>query len=153
MTNYPQRADFVTLTPVLRAQLEAAGFRVRAETVENITAHIQQKRFDVAFWTSHTAPGGDPGFLLEQYARSTAPLNVMGWRSAPLDALLDRLRETEGADARAALARDAQRLVLDGAAIVPLLTPVWHVGLSRRLAGYEPFPSDYYIVRADLAVR
>jgi peptide/nickel transport system substrate-binding protein len=153
LVNYPQRVDFLTLTPVLRAQLEAVGFVVRSETVENITAHLQQRRFDVAFWTMHVAPGGDGGFVLEQYLRASAPLNVMGYRSPALDRLLDRLRETEGAEPRARLIREIQGVLRLDVPMSFLMTPVWHVGLSARLAEYVPFPTDYYIVRADLAAR
>ena len=31
-----------------------------------------------------------------------------------------------------------------------LVTPEWHVGLSPALAGYEPWGSDYYVIRPDL---
>ncbi len=153
LTNYPQRPDFLTLTPVIRAQLEAVGFRVRAESIDNITPYLQQKRFDLAFWTMHTAPGGDGAFALEQYLRANAPLNVMGYANAKLDSMLDRLRWTSGFDARVALIRDAQREVLLDAPMIFLITPVWHVGLSARVAGYEPYPSDYYIVRSDLTLK
>lgn len=30
-----------------------------------------------------------------------------------------------------------------------LVTPEWHVGLSDRLKTYEPWGSDYYVIRAD----
>jgi hypothetical protein len=34
------------------------------------------------------------------------------------------------------------------------MTPVWHTGLSARLPGYnyKPYPSDYYIVQADMGL-
>lgn len=150
LTAYPQRPDFLTIMPVVKAHLEQVGFRVRAETTEAITPQLQAKRFDAAFWAMHTAPGGDGAFVLEQYLRSSGPLNFMSYASTALDATLDRLRETEAPEARAALLRQAHAPLFEDAPIAFLLTPVWHVGLSRRLAGYEPFPSDYYILRADL---
>jgi peptide/nickel transport system substrate-binding protein len=153
LTAYPQRPDFVTLLPVVKAQLEAIGFRLRTESREAITPFLQQKQFDLSFWAMHTAPGGDGGFVFEQYLRSTAPLNFMSYASPRLDAILDRLRERDEPAARAALLREAHAPLLEDAPIVFLITPHWHVGLSRRLADYQPFPSDYYIVRADLTAR
>lgn len=153
LTNYPQRPDFLSLTPVVRAQLEAIGVGVRVETVDNITPHLMRKSFDLAFWTMHTAPGGDGAFALEQYLRSDAPVNVMGYASAAMDAVIDRLRATAGAEARAELVREAARLAIADAPIVFLLTPSWQVGLSARVAGYEPYPSDYYVVRDDLLLK
>lgn len=153
LTAYPQRPDFLTILPVVKAQLEQAGFRVRAETTEAITPQLQAKRFDAAFWAMHTAPGGDGAFVLEQYLRSSGPLNFMSYASPAFDATLDRLRETEAPQARADLMRAAHEPLFADAPIAFLLTPVWHIGLSRRLAGYEPSPSDYYILRADLSAQ
>ncbi len=153
LTAYPQRPDFLTLGPVLRAQLERIGFRVRLETSEAITPQLQSKRFDMAFWAMHAAPGGDGADVLEQYLRSQGPTNFTGLADAGIDAALDRLRAIEAAPARAAALRTAETLVFARAPVVYLMTPVWHVGLSARVADYVPYPSDYYIVRADLRAR
>lgn len=153
LTAYPQRPDFVTLAPVLRAQLERLGFRVRLETSEAITPQLQAKRFDMAFWAMHAAPGGDGAYVLEQYLRSQGPTNFTGIADASIDAALDRLRTTDAPAARIAALRATEALVFAQAPVVYLMTPVWHIGLSARVADYVPYPSDYYIVRADLRAR
>ena len=153
LTTYPQRPDLITLAPVIRAGLERVGFRVRIETSEAITPLLQAKRFDASLWAMHAAPGGDGAFVFEQYLRSTGPSNFMSFADRGVDAALDRLREIDAAPARAAALRDIERRVFEQAPIVYLMTPVWHVGLSARAADYVPYPSDYYVVRADLRVR
>jgi peptide/nickel transport system substrate-binding protein len=153
LTAYPQRPDFLTLAPVLRAQLERLGFRVRLETSEAITPQLQAKRFDMAFWAMHAAPGGDGAFVFEQFLRSRGPTNFAGLADAGIDAALDRLRPVDAPAARAAGLRAAEALVFAQAPIVYLMTPVWHVGLSARVADYVLYPSDYYVVRADLRAR
>jgi peptide/nickel transport system substrate-binding protein len=150
LTAYPQRPDFLTLAPVVRAQLEALGLRLRTEIVEAITPALQAGRFDLAFWTTHVAPGGDPAFALEQYARTGAPLNVMGLADAALDSTLDQLAAADAPAARHAVAREAAAMLNDSLPILPLLTPEWHVGHTARLAGYRPWPSDYHILHAGL---
>ena len=147
LTVYPQRPDFATLAPLLRAQWEALGVRVRTEAVEAITPILRQGRFEAAFWTNHTAPGGDPGFALEQYFRSSGPLNFPGARDPVLDAKLDGLRAAPP-EARHAMAREAGLRLNENLPALFLLTPQWHVGVSARLAGYQPYPSDYYILHA-----
>jgi len=150
LTAYPQRPDFLTLAPVVRAQLEALGVRLRTEVVEAITPAVQAGRFDISFWTTHVAPGGDPAFALEQYARTKAPLNVMGFSDPALDALLERLAAAAESEVRHALAREAALMLNAALPIIPLLTPEWHVGLSARLSGYRPWPSDYHILHAEI---
>ncbi|UFN47484.1 ABC transporter substrate-binding protein [Roseomonas sp. OT10] len=145
---YPQRPDFLALAPLVRAQWEALGLRVATRVVENGTAALQSGDFDLLFWTTHVAPGGDPSFAFEQYARTGAPLNGMGFSDPALDGVLDRLRSEPGTEARATLAREAGARLNALAPVLFLLTPEWHLGTSARLGTYEPFPSDYYILHA-----
>jgi peptide/nickel transport system substrate-binding protein len=153
LTTYPQRPDLIALAPVIRANLERVGFRVRIEVSEAISPLLQAKRFDASLWAMHAAPGGDGAFAFEQYLRSTGPSNFMSFADAALDADLDRLREIDAPQARAAALRALEARVFAQAPIVYLMTPVWHVGLSARAADYVPYPSDYYVVRADLRAR
>lgn len=152
LTAYPQRPDFATLAPLVRAQWEALGIRIRTEAVEAITPAMQQGRFEAAFWTNHTAPGGDPSFTLEQYFRSNGPLNWLGAQDPALNATLDALREA-APDARHALAREAALRLNETSPAIFLLTPAWHVGVSARLSGYDPYPSDYYILHQGMRIR
>ena len=55
-----------------------------------------------------------------------------------------------GAGWRAELALDAQERLFETVPVVFLVSPEWHVGLSERLAGYEPWGSDYHVLRADI---
>jgi peptide/nickel transport system substrate-binding protein len=153
LTAYPQRPDFLTLGPVVKAQLEPLGFAVRVETVEAITPLLQSRRFDMGFWAMHAAPGGDGAYVLEQFLRSGAATGFSGLADPAIDAAIDRLREIDLPEARAAAVRGIEKLVFARTPLVYLMTPVWHVGLSARAADYVPYPSDYYVVRADLRVR
>ena len=51
---------------------------------------------------------------------------------------------------RTAIALAAQEQLFEDAPVTFLVSPEWHVGLSERLAGYEPWGSDYYVIRADM---
>ena len=153
LTSYPQRPDLPVLAPVVRANLERVGFRVRLESTEAITPQLQAKRFDAAFWAMHAAPGGDGAFVLEQYVRTGAATNFMSFASPGVDAAIDALRKIDAPDARNAAVRGIEAQLFAEAPIVALMTPVWHVGLSARATDYVPYPSDYYVVRADLRQR
>jgi peptide/nickel transport system substrate-binding protein len=66
-----------------------------------------------------------------------------------MDGLVRQLAETNAPAARVEIARRIDALVATEAPVIPLITPEWYVGLSNRLAGYEPWGSDYSIVRSD----
>ena len=43
-------------------------------------------------------------------------------------------------------------ILFDDAPVSFLVTPQWYVGLSKRLSGYEPWGSDYHVLRADIGL-
>jgi peptide/nickel transport system substrate-binding protein len=149
---YPQRPDLVTYQPVIRAALEDIGIGVTTRLSEAATDTARSGDYDLLLWAQHTAPAGDPAFFLSLFLGSEGANNYTGWRNADFDALIARLGEEEDPSARAALAREAQALVASEVPVSFLVTPEWHVGLSERLAAYEPWGSDYYVIRPDLMI-
>ncbi|MSP67645.1 MAG: peptide-binding protein [Alphaproteobacteria bacterium] len=149
---YPRRPDLVTLQPILKSLLAAVGIQTKTLLSDGVSALAKSSDFDLLLWAQHTAPAGEPGFFLNAFFRSGAGNNHSRFRSPELDALLDRLAATEDPAQQADIARAAQELIFAAAPVAFLLTPEWHVGLSRRLQHYEPWGSDYYILRADLTV-
>lgn len=149
---YPQRPDLVSLQPVLRDQLMRLGIDVETRVVENAQAAAKEGSFDLLLWAQHTAPAGDPAFFPNVFLRSGAANNHARFASPALDQVLDRFTTASSAADRAAIAAEAEQIVFANAPVAYLLTPVWHVALSRRLATYEPWGSDYYVLRPDLEV-
>lgn len=149
---YPQRPDLVTLQPVLRAQFARLGIEVETRVAENPNQIASEGRFDLLLWAQHTAPAGDPAFFPNLFLRSGATNNHARFGSHALDAVLDRFAAASSAEARAEIAAEAERIVFAAAPVAYLLTPVWHVATSRRIVGYEPWGSDYHVIRADLVV-
>jgi len=101
-------------------------------------------------WAQHTAPAGDPAFFPNLFLRSGAANNHARFADPGLDALLDGFGRESDAERRAEIAARAEQRVFEMAPVVYLLTPVWHVAVSRRAAAYTPWGSDYHIVRPDL---
>ncbi len=150
---YPQRPDLVTFQPVIRAQLAALGIGIQTQIVEQASVPATSGDFDLLLWAQHTAPAGDPGFFLNAFFRTGAGNNYAGFTSPEVDRLLDSLADVGDFEKRVTLARDIQERLIAAAPVAFLLTPAWHVGLGPRLADYQPWGSDYYIIRADLRAR
>jgi peptide/nickel transport system substrate-binding protein len=149
---YPQRPDLVSLQPVLRAQLAAIGIAVETRVTEQAQALARSGEFDLLLWAQHTAPAGDPAFFPGGFLASGGGSNFGGAADTALDALVAAFAEADTVAARHAVARRIDAQVAETVPVLPLLTPEWHVGLSPRLAGYEPWGSDYFIMRADLGL-
>lgn len=149
---YPQRPDLVTFQPVIRAALAEIGIAVTTQVTEAPSDVAARGDFDLFLWAQHTAPAGDPGFFLSLFFETGASRNYSGWSNAEYDALIAKLRTEADPQARIELALRAQRIIAAETPVSFLVTPEWHVALSEKLAGYEMWGSDYYVIRPDLVL-
>ena len=147
---YPQRPDLVTMLPVVKAELARIGIAVDTQVVENISQVAAAGDFDIALWAQHTAPSGDAAFFLNSMLRSGASLNYAKYASPDFDAILNRFAAEGDPAKRVAIALDAQARLFADAPASFLVSPVWYVGMSKRLKNYEPWGSDYHVLRADI---
>lgn len=152
---YTFRSDFVIMAPLIKAQLEALGVVVSTR-VNDVGDFTNAAGFDLLLWAQHTLPAGDPNWFLETFFR-TGPVLDGNWQaqnfarhsSAAIDSALDQLASSSG-DARAAAAATAHKLILDETPATFLISPIWHVGVGRRVSSYEPWGSDYHVVRNEM---
>ena len=147
---YPQRPDLVTMLPVVKAQLARIGIGLDTQIVDNISEAAASGNFDIALWAQHTAPSGDPAFFLNSMLRSGASLNYAKYASPQFDAIIDRFATTGDPAKRIEIALDAQSKLFDDVPVSFLVSPVWYVGVSDKLKNYEPWGSDYHVLRADI---
>lgn len=147
---YPQRPDLVTMLPVVKAELSKLGFEVETGVVENTNEVATAGDFDVFLWAQHTAPSGDPAFFLNSMLRSGASLNHARYASPDFDAILDRFAVAGDSEKRAEIARDAQAKLFEDVPVSFLVSPDWYVGTSMRLENYQPWGSDYHVLRAEI---
>ena len=151
---YPHRPGLVIMQPEIKEQLEDIGITVDDvltgfDWPETATI-ISNRTFDLLMWAQHTLPAGDPLFFLNAHLRSDGGSNYANIQSATIDARLDALSVEENHDLRVLLSQAAQEAILEEMPVSNLVTPDWHVGLSECLKDYEPWGSDYYVIRSDL---
>lgn len=147
---YPQRPDLVTMLPVVKAALAKVGIDVGTQVVENLNEVAASGEFDIFLWAQHTAPSGDPAFFLNSMLRSDGPLNHARYRSDEFDAIIAGFSTSGDIERRAGIALDAQQKLFEDVPVTFLVSPAWHVGVSERLSGYEPWGSDYHVIRPDM---
>jgi peptide/nickel transport system substrate-binding protein len=149
---YPQRPELVTFQPVLVSEFRKLGIEVETRVVDNPQAVARDGAFDILLWAQHTAPAGDPAFFPGLFLRTGAANNFVRYSSPALDATLDRFSTAADVELRAEISLAAEKIVFADAPVAYLVTPSWHIVTSARLRGYEPWGSDYYIIRPDLRV-
>lgn len=149
-SNWP---DLMIYLPVMRQQLAQIGIEATPKIVESFLPIANSGDFDLLFRVTHTAPAGDPGFFANDGLRSTGSRNFGKYRSAELDAVLARMESEAAMEQRIASARELQRIVARDLPLATIAEVPFHIGLSKRLANYEIWGTDYYIIRDDLMAR
>jgi peptide/nickel transport system substrate-binding protein len=149
-SNWP---DLMIYLPIIRQQLAATGIEVLPKVVESPLPVGNSGEFDLLFRVTHTAPAGDPAFFPNDGLRSSGSRNWGRFRSADLDRLLARMESENDPTQRTASALELQDLVNREVPLAPIAEVPFHIGLSRRLSGYEIWGADYYIIRDDLIAR
>jgi peptide/nickel transport system substrate-binding protein len=151
---YPQRPGLVTMQPVIADALTAVGITVEsvvtsADSWDELDTIMADGDFDLLMWAQNTLPAGDPAWFLNAFFRSDGGSNYAGLDSADVDSLLDELSLAEKHGARVAATAAVHIAILTEVPISNLVTPRWHISVSDRLIDYEPWGSDYYVIRAE----
>jgi peptide/nickel transport system substrate-binding protein len=151
---YPQRPGLQLMQPVIAQTLTNLGITVKSvltdgsswTQLDNIMA---SKDYDLLMWAQNTLPAGDPQWFLNAFFRSSGGNNHAGLNSSTVDTKLDALPSTTSHADRVTKALAAHNAILDEVPVSNLMTPAWHVGLKNRMSQYDPWGSDYYVIRAD----
>lgn len=150
LLTYPQRPDLTPLAVALQSQWRQIGFDVEIRSSNDINGDLN-RGFDIAMYAQNTAATGDPAAFLNAHFRPGGVNNWAKYNDPYVTRLLDDLDSTADPSVRNAKAKVIQTVVRDDAPEIPLLLPQFNIGLSKRLASYRPFPSDYYVVTNELA--
>jgi len=156
---YTFRADLVTMAPLIQASYIALGIQatIRVNDVGNfMDGDGPDSGFDVLLWAQHTLPAGDPYWFLNTFFRSSPPefgnwgtKNFAQINSTTIDAALDAITTSSG-EAWSTAVHTAHDAILDEYPVTFLSGGVWHAALNERMSSYEPWGSDYYIIKEDM---
>jgi peptide/nickel transport system substrate-binding protein len=153
---YPHRPGLLISQKAIAETLTALGITVTTIVTGQDWSETEQiindRNFDLLMWAQHTLPAGDPLWFLTTFFRSDGSNNHAHINSTTIDLYVDMLSRSEGHDERVMLSQTIQDFILEEVPVSNLVTPFWHVGLSERAADYEPWGSDYYVIRSDLSV-
>jgi peptide/nickel transport system substrate-binding protein len=151
---YPHRPDLAIMQPIIAKALTSLGMTVTltltGDDWDETQTIIDDRSFDLLLWAQHTLPAGDPLWFLSTFFRSDGGSNHANFSSDTVDSLLDEISISEEREIRVVSTANAHKAIIDEVPVSNLITPFWHVGLSERMKEYEPWGSDYYVIRADL---
>lgn len=152
MCTYASRPDLSTLMLLSADCLDGIGIEVTTQIVDSIDNFLAEGNWDVAFYAQHTAPTGEPAYALNQFFRTGEGKNNNGYSNEEVDGLLDQMGDLQAGDERNALAKEIQAILAEDLPVIYLVDPQWHIAVSDRLADYQPYCGDYYVVNDSLGL-
>ena len=152
LVTYPSRPDLSVLMQLVVSQLNEIGVDATTEMTDSISNYVKTEDFDLAFWAQHTCPTGEPTYSLSQFFRTGAAYNNNEYSNEKVDALLDKMGTLPAGSEKDELAKQVQQIVGEDLPVIYLVDPQWHIAVSDKLADYEPYNGDYYVVNAELGL-
>lgn len=98
--------------------------------------NLRQRDFQIAY-DSINGSYADAYDVLSGYTSNAGELNDAGYANPAYDALLDRASVTVDATQRGHLLGQAERLLIDDAAVLPLNFPVYRALVNPRIRGWQ----------------
>lgn len=152
LVTYPSRPDLSVLMQLVVSELNDIGIDATTELTDSIGNYVKTEEFDIAFWAQHTAPTGEPTYSLSQFFRTGAAYNNNEYSNEKVDELLDQMGELPAGEEKDNLAKQVQQIVSEDLPVIYLVDPQWHIAVSDKLANYQPYNGDYYVVNAELGL-
>ena len=152
LVTYPSRPDLSVLMQLVVSELNDIGIDATTEMTDSIGNYVKTEEFDIAFWAQHTAPTGEPTYSLSQFFRTGAAYNNNAYSNEKVDELLDQMGTLPAGEEKDNLAKQVQQIISEDLPVIYLVEPQRHIAVSDKLANYEPYNGDYYVVNAELGL-
>ncbi|WP_299038713.1 ABC transporter substrate-binding protein [uncultured Pseudokineococcus sp.] len=152
---FTDRAELPEVAVQLEQQLEAAGFDVTQEVREyaQIEADALSGAFDAFILSRATVlDSGDPVAYMYSDFACEGSFNISQLCDPEVDAALEEAAQTPPGEERRAAALEAERLVLEADAGIPMLHERVIQGESDRLAGAARDPRERALVTSETSV-
>ena len=109
--------------------------QVRQTDRATLTADLDDGRLQL-FVDGWSMDYPDPESVIDLKFHSTSPLNDVRYENTEVDSLIEAARVEQDPERRLQFYRDAEKILIDEAAWVPLYFPLSHVVVSPRVEGW-----------------
>jgi len=135
----------VNMAPLIQANLLAAGFRVKLDSVEiprywDVVWSGGNYELSTMFWLS---PLADPDDFVGLNYRCDSPMNPQHYCSEKMDSLLAEAKKAPTQEKRAELYKEVQELSLEEMPLVPLVNAYVLNAYTTKLKNYKPMRTGF----------
>ncbi|PKG22784.1 nickel ABC transporter substrate-binding protein [Niallia nealsonii] len=155
LLTYQARPELPMIAQLLQSNAKQIGVTIEIQQVENIDEYMStNKDWDLATYSSLTAPRGDAGYFLNATYSKTGALNYGSVDNKELNAKLAVLNQTVDAGKRDELAKDITTIIDKEYLHFFMVHPHTIVAYNgKKVQNWTTTKSEYYMVTNKLDVK
>ncbi|WP_150271611.1 nickel ABC transporter substrate-binding protein [Paenibacillus tepidiphilus] len=153
LLTYQSRAELPLISQLIQASAKELGIGLEIRQVDNIDEYLAASDdWDLATYSSITAPRGDASYFLNAAYTSGGALNYGNVQEPELEAMIDKLNGTVDEQERNRLARDAVSYIDAHMLNSYIVHPNNFVAFSNDVKNWVTSKSEYYLLTPELDV-
>ncbi|TVX93187.1 nickel ABC transporter substrate-binding protein [Paenibacillus agilis] len=154
LITYKTRPELTLIAQLFQSEAAKIGIQVEIKIVENVDAHLQENdQWDIATYSSLSAPRGDGGYFLNAAYQQGGALNPGNIEVNKLMPFLNQLNATEDPNTRMKLSKEAVSLIQKEVPHSYVIYPNILVGVNKRVHNWAPGAEEYYIITNKMDVK
>ncbi|GKU80670.1 nickel ABC transporter substrate-binding protein [Niallia sp. NCCP-28] len=155
LLTYQARPELPMISQLVQSNAKQIGVNIEIQQVENIDEYMStNKDWDLATYSSLTAPRGDAGYFLNATYSPTGALNYGSVNNKELIAKLETLNQTVDAEQRDELAKDMTTIIdqeyLHSFIVHPNAIVAYN---GKKVQNWVTTKSEYYMLTNKLDVK
>ncbi|MDQ0339055.1 peptide/nickel transport system substrate-binding protein [Caldalkalibacillus uzonensis] len=154
LLTYQSRPELPLIAQLLQAEAAKIGMTINIQSVDNIDTYLHEHHdWDLATYSSLTAPRGDGGYFLNVAYTAEGALNAGGIEDTALSEIIAQLNQTSDPEQRHRLTQEAVQIIQDKTLHAFIIYPHIVVGINNRVLNWSPGAEEYYMLTHQLDVR
>jgi len=154
LLTYQSRPELPLIAQILESNAKELGISIKIQQVENIDEYLAKNDdWDLATYSSMTAPRGDAGYLLNTAYMPNGALNYSGIENQTLIKWIEEFNRTIDKEKRNRLAKKAAELIEKETLNSFIVTPENITAYRDGVLNWETSKSEYYMLTKDLDVK
>ncbi|WP_139489442.1 nickel ABC transporter substrate-binding protein [Brevibacillus dissolubilis] len=154
LVTYQGRPELPLIAQLIQAEAAKAGIGIEIQMVENPDEYLAEKTdWDLALYSSLTAPRGDAGYFLNSAYMPEGALTYGKANLPELTRLIEQLNITVDLAKRDELARQAVEVIQTQLPQSFIVHPNMGIGVNQRVINWKPGLEEYYLLTNTMDVK
>ena len=151
LLTYQTKAELPIFCNEMASSAKQLGIELKVEVYESVTEQEKTGDFDLMMISYAMVPTGDPQYFASLAFRTGGSSNYGHYSNPAVDDLIAQLETETDSEARIALTKEIQDLVMEDAGFLVIGHSKYYYVMNANVTGLHTNPSEYYLLNAEIA--